>query len=227
VRAENVTAFRQPPGPRLSAKRDSRAAIGCTVAGVRVLVVGAVALVLASCGRTDSESSRESSPDPKHLVVRLSDLPPGYSLLPGETIPTSLDSVLADPWSPGLEAEIKRERVGGFQTSVWNPERRRIQCSVAVYRSTTRARLIFEQSRSRFRAFLGARHLGRPIPVGALGADAVGFRFVLGRLHGFAIGWRHGSVLASCSILGRNPSALADLMKVVSAQHRRLATRLG
>ena len=96
--------------------------IGSTVAGVRVLVVGGVVLLLVSCGRTEPEPSRESPPDPKQLVVKLTDLPPRYSLVPGETIPVPLESVLADPWSSGLGAEIRRERLGGFQTSVWDPE---------------------------------------------------------------------------------------------------------
>ena len=76
-----------------------------------LLVVAAVVLALVSCGGSEPEPPRAASPDPRQLVVRLSDLPPRYSLLPGETIPISLASVLADPWSAGLEAEIKRERV--------------------------------------------------------------------------------------------------------------------
>jgi hypothetical protein len=205
-----------------------RSAIGGTVAGVRVLVVGAVVLLLVSCGRTEPEPSRESSPDAKQLLVRLSDLPPQFTLVAGELLrPTTLKSVLAQPWSAGLEAEIARERISGFNTSVWSPEGRRIQCSLAVYRSSTGARQILEHSNSRFRAFLAARHLGRPIPVRALGMEASVFRFDLGRLKGLTIGWRHRSILATCSILGRNPPAFAELIEVVLAQHRRLATTLG
>ena len=192
-----------------------------------MLVVGGVVLLLVSCGRTAPAPSRESSPNPKQLVVRLTDLPPRYSLVPGETIPVPLKSVLADPWSIGLEAEIRGERLGGFQTSVWNPEHRRIQCSVAVYRSSTGARQILKQSRLRFHAFLAARLLGRPTSVGALEEDAEAVRFDLGRLKGLAISLRHRNVLATCSILGRNPPALAELTDVVSAQRRRLATMLG
>jgi hypothetical protein len=209
-----------------SARSRQRSAVGGTVAGVILLVVAAVVLLLVSCGGSEPEPPRAASPDPKHLVVRLSDLPPQYSLLPGEAIPISLASVLADPWSAGLEAEIKRERVSGFQTSVWNPERRRIQCSVSVYRSSTGARQILEHSRFRSRAFFAA-HRVRSTPVGALGEDARASRLDLGRLKGLTIGWRHASVLAACSMLGHNPPAFAELMEVVSAQHRRLATTLG
>ena len=141
-----VVASRSTAGQELATggQRVERAAVApqrsqadCgTVAGVMLLVVAAVVLALVSCGGSEPEPPRTASPDPRQLVVRLSDLPPRYSLLPGETIPISLASVLADPWSAGLEAEIKRERVAGFQTSVWNPERRRIQCSVSVYRSS-------------------------------------------------------------------------------------------
>jgi hypothetical protein len=76
-----------------------------------VLIVGGVVVLLVSCGRTEPEPSRESSPDPKQLVVRLTDLPLRYSVVPGETSPVPLATVLADPWSTGLEAEIRRERL--------------------------------------------------------------------------------------------------------------------
>ena len=191
-----------------------------------MLVVGAVVLLVVSCGQTEPEPSRESSPDPKLLVVRLTDLPPRYTLVPGETIPVTLESVLADPWSTGLEAEIRRERLGGFQTSVWNPELQRIQCSVAVYRSSTGARQILKQSRLRFHAFFAA-HRGRSTPLGALGEDARASRLDLGRRKGLIIGWRHRRVLAACSLIGYNQPALAELMVVASAQHRRLVTMLG
>ena len=183
--------------------------------------------MLVSCGRTEPEPSRESSLDPKQLVVRLADLPPRYSLVPGETIPIPLETVLADPWSTGLEAEIRRERLGGFQTSVWDPKHQRIQCSVAVYRSSTGARQILKQRRSRFNAFVAARLLGRPTSVGALVEDADAVRFDLGRMKGLAISWQHRNVIAVCSVLGRTPPPLAVLKAVVSAQQRRLATMLG
>lgn len=191
-----------------------------------MLVVGGMVLLLVSCGRTEPEPSRESSPDPKQLVVKLTDLPPRYSLVPGETIPVALESVLADPWSSGLGAEIRRERLGGFQTSVWDPEQQRIQCSVAVYRSSTGARRVLEHGRIHSRAFFAA-HRGQSTPLGALGEDARASRLDLGRLKGLTIGWRHRSVLAACSLIGDNQPALAELMVVASAQHRRLATTLG
>ena len=200
--------------------------IGSTVAGVRVLLVGGMVLLLVSCGRTEPEPSSESSPDPKQLVVRLTDLPPRYSLVPGETIPVPLESVLADPWSSGLGAEIRRERLGGFQTSVWDPEQQRIQCSVAVYRSSAGARQVLEHGRFRSRAFFAA-HRGRSTPLEALGEDARASRLDLGRRKGLTIGWRHRSVLAACSLIGNNQPALAELMVVASAQHRRLVTMLG
>ena len=148
------------------------------------------------------------------------------SLLPGETLPISLASVLEDLCFAGLEAKIKRERVAGFQTSAWGPERRRIPCSVSVYRSSTGARQVLEHSRLRTRAFFAAQG-GRSTRVRALGEDARASRLDLGRLKGLTLGWRHGSVLAACSILGRNPPALAELMVVALAQHRRLASTLG
>ncbi len=194
---------------------------------MRLLGLGAVVLALASCGGSETKPSRAPSPDARQLIVRLSDLSSRFSVVPGETLPESLESLLADPWSAGLEAEIRRERVSGFQTSVWSPVRRRIQCSVGVYRSTSGARRIFRLRSERIQAFLARRHLGGPSRVAELGDAARAFRFDLGRLRGFSVSWRHGLVLASCSALGSRRIGLDELWVVASAQDRRIATALG
>jgi hypothetical protein len=193
---------------------------------MRLLVLPGVVLVLASCGGSAPDTHAGSLPDPRQLVVRISDLPPRYSLVPGETIPTSLESVLADPGSTGLESDIRRERVSGYQTSVWSPEHRRIECSVAVYRSNEGAQRVLEGRAARLRAFLAARHLGRPTRVTALGEAANAFRLDLGHLHGQAVSWRVRNVLMTCTTLHRDPVGLDRLMEVVSAQQRRAATAL-
>lgn len=197
------------------------------VAAERVLVTAAAVLMLVSCGGGNPEPSGEPASDAKRLIVKLSDLPPGYAIVPGETIPTTLQSVLADPVLADLKAEIERERIGGFQTSVWDSEHRRIQCSVAVYRSSTAAHRILEHSRSRLRAVFAVRVLGRPAAVGSLAKDVGAFRFGVGRLKELAVGWRHRNVLAICVALERKPPALAMLTDIVSAQQTRLGTTLG
>jgi hypothetical protein len=193
---------------------------------MRLLCLPAVVLVLASCGGSAPDTHAESLPDSRQLVVKISDLPPRYSLVPGEAIPTSLESVLADPGSTGLESDIRRERVSGYQTSVWSPEHRRIECSVAVYRSNHGAQRVFEGRTARIRAFLAARHLGRPARLSPLGDAANAFRLDLGRLHGQAVSWRVRNVLMICTTLHRDSVGLDRLMEVASAQQRRVATAL-
>jgi hypothetical protein len=194
---------------------------------MRLLGLGAFVLALASCGGSEPDLSRKPSPDPRQLIVRLSDLPPRFSLVAGETRPTSLELVLADPWSAGLEDEIKRERVSGFKRAVWSPGGRRIECSIAVYRSVTGAQRVFRLGSGGFRPFLTRRHLGMPWRVGQLGEGVRAFRFDLGRLEGLSVTWRDGIALTSCSVLGAKPVDREELMEVVSAQRRRIATALG
>jgi hypothetical protein len=193
---------------------------------MRMLGFGALVLALASCGGSELELSRKPPPDAKQLIVRLSDLPPRFSLVAGETRPTSLELVLADPWSAGLKGEIRRERVSGFKRAVWSPGGRRIECSVAVYRSVAGAQRVFRLGSEGFRAFLARRHLGKPSRVGELGEGARAFRFDLGRLKGLSVTWRHGVALTSCSVLGAEWVDRGELMEVVLAQRRRIATAL-
>lgn len=195
-------------------------------------LLGAVVLWLAACGgggagSTERQESREATPDPKYMVVRLSDLPGRFSLVAGETIPTRLDSVLGDPWSSGLESVIRRERISGFQTSVWSPERQRIECGVAVYRSSAGASELFGLRTARLRASpLAANHRGQSVPVEKLGDEANAIRFKGRRLDIITVTWRDRNVLAACSTLGSRSSDANSLMKVARAQQKRIALSL-
>ena len=222
---------------------------GATVTAMRLIVLGAVVLSLAACGEGEemsgvspdansttespdvlaSQQQRpgESTPDPKYLLVRLSDLPPGFSLVPGETIPTRLESVHGDPGSTGIAVAIRRERISGFQTSVWSPERRRFECGVALYRSRAGAKEIFALRRARLRAFVRVSLRGRLTPVERLGDEATVGRFDAGRFDIVAVSWRHRNVLVSCSTLDSGAADPTQLMTVVRAQQKRIATMLG
>jgi hypothetical protein len=223
---------------------------GATVTAMRLVVLVAVVLSLAACGDGEemstgvspdansttespdvlaSEEQRpgESTPDPKYLVVRLSDLPPGFSLVAGETIPTRLESVLGDPGSTGIAVAIRRERISGFQTSVWSPERGRFECGVALYRSRAGAKEIFALRRARLRGFVRVSLRGRLTPVESLGDEATVGRFTAGRFDVLAVSWRHRNVLVSCSTLDSGAADPKQLMTVVRAQQKRIATMLG
>lgn len=167
--------------------------------GLALVVVGAV----VGCGGGE--------PDARALLVQLSDLPPGYRLVPGETLPTAAANVLADPWAKGHEALIRRQRVAGYQTSFWSPGGRRIECGVAVYRSSEGAAEVVR--------------LRGGLPAERLGDEKRAFRFELGELRGLALTWRHGNVLATCTSVGVEPDA-AQLRRVALAQQRRIAQAL-
>jgi hypothetical protein len=135
--------------------------------------------------------------------------------------------VLKDPGSTGLAVAIRRERISGFQTSVWSPERQRFECGVAVYRSRAGAKEIFGLRRARLSALLGVSDRGRLVPLEKLGNDATEIRFNAGRLEGLAVSWRYRNVLASCSTLDSGTADPKQLMTVARAQQKRIATILG
>jgi hypothetical protein len=166
---------------------------------------------------------RESTPDPKYLVPRLSDLPTRFSIVPGETFPTPLSWVVSDPWSAGAVGVIRRERVAGYQTSFWSPESGRIECSAAVYRSSNGASYVFRHRTKRFRAFVAARHSQQPRSVGRIGDETASFRFELGRSKGLAVAWRYRNVLTSCTKLRSSAADLRQIVAVASAQQERIS----
>lgn len=165
----------------------------------------------------------EAAPEPKYLVVQLSDLPPGFTLVPGETFATPLAHVLADPWSAGYEAVIRRERIGGYQTSFWSPERVRIECNSAVHRSTTGATALFRLRAERFGAFLAAAKSGRPIRAERIGDETKAFRFELRRTSGLTVIWRYRNILASCTSVGSGPRDLRQIAAIATTQQERIA----
>jgi hypothetical protein len=185
--------------------------------------------LLAGCSGSDSErqAKRESTPDPKYLVPQLSDLPTRFSIVPGETFPTPLSWVLADPWSAGAAAVIRRDRVAGYQTSFWSPESGRIDCSAAVYRSNSGASDVFRHRVTRFRAFVAVGHNRPPRSVWRIGDETAAFRFELGRSKGLAVAWRYRNVLASCTKMRPSAADLRQIVAVALAQQERISAAVG
>jgi hypothetical protein len=195
---------------------------------IRFALSGAGILLLAGCGggAPTREAEREPTPDPKYLVAQLSDLPTRFSLVPGETYPISLASVLADPWSVGYAAIIRRERVAGYQTAFRSPESGRIECSAAVYRSGDGASDIFRHRSTRVKALVAAGPSRQPALVERIGDETATFRFEGGRLRGLTVAWRYQYVLASCTTLRRRAADLRRLVRVALAQQQRIAAAL-
>jgi hypothetical protein len=194
----------------------------------------AAALVLTGCTgdsasrATDSTAAKaEPTPDPKHLLVQPSDLPFRVSPVPGERIPVPLASVLADPWSAGGAEIIRRERVAGYEASFWGPQRQRIECAAAVYRSRAGAREVFRLRSKRFEAFLAASKGGRPTAVERIGDETHAYRYELGRSSALTLTWRYRNVLASCGTMGVRPAALRPIVLLAVAQQTRIAKALG
>lgn len=190
--------------------------------------VVAAFLPVAACTGGDAaqsprETERERTPDPKHLVVHASDLPTGFSLVPGERIPVPLSSVLADPSSAGASAAIRHERVAGYQISFWTPQRRRVECAAAVYRSSSGAAEVFRQRDKRFRTFVAASLSGRPARVGLIGNETSAYHFEVRGSRGLTVGWRYRNVLSSCTTIGLGAIDVRQMVVVARAQQRRIS----
>jgi hypothetical protein len=176
--------------------------------------------LLTACGSQAAElSTPEPQPELRNLVLETSDLPAGWALVPGERRRVPLAWVLRDPWSAGYRAQIRRQRVAGFETSFWSPEHHRIECEAAVYRSSRGARTVYALRARSFGAF--ASQQGGTIAIRPIGDASSAYRLV-GRWKGFIVAWRYGDVLARCSA-----ADLRDAVALARLQQRRVARALG
>jgi hypothetical protein len=191
----------------------------------KLVVVLALALI-AGCGEGEhahrNAARTGTMPDPRQLVVQLADLPSGYGLVAGETFSTPLASVLGDPGSGGYETLIRRERIGGYQTSVWTPDHRRIECSAAVYRSRRSARLVFGLRSAGVRGLTRTESRSEQV-----GEETRILRFEQRGPDGLSVRWRYRSVLAACTSVGRERSDLGHILAVARAQQERISRALG
>ena len=146
--------------------------------------------------------------------------------MPGESLRVPLSWVLRDPWSAGVRSLIRRERVAGYERSFWSPDRRRVECEAAVYRSVAGARNVFSLRAKRFGAFLADAHMGGRVPVGVIGDATIAYRTERG-WKGFVVSWRYRRVLARCGGLGLERSSLREALLLARLQQRRVARSLG
>ena len=200
---------------------------------MRLRLVSSFALavvVIAACGGNEKTGlqpgKHEPTPDPKLLVVQLADLPSGFSLVPGERIPVPLSRVLAEPWSVGHAALIRRERIAGYQTSFRAADLGRIESSAATYRSSDGARRVFRHGSRSFGAFLATSQSGRRTRVERIGEETRGYRYDVGRANGLTVIWRYRNVIASCTTMQTEPPDLRQLTAVAQAQQERISGAL-
>ena len=202
---------------------------------ILALILAAV-LPLAACDSADERASLrttaaqttnpEPTPDPKHLVVELSVLPAGFTIVPGESVPTPLASVLADPTSAGHADLIERERVAGYQAQYRGPESETIECAAAVYRSSNGAREVFRLRTERLGSLLSTWLRGQWRYVRRIGEETRAYRFQIGRSRGLGVTWRYRNVLASCTTLGLRPADMSQVVGFAVAQQKRISDAL-
>jgi 8-oxo-dGTP pyrophosphatase MutT (NUDIX family) len=171
-------------------------------------------------------TSPEPTPDPKHLVVQLSVLPAGFAIVPGESFPTPLANVLADPSSAAHADLIERERVDGYQAQFRGPESETIECAAAVYRSSDGAREVFRRRAERLGSLLSTWLKGQWWHVRRIGEETRAYRFQIRRSKGLSVTWRYRNVLASCTTLGLRPADMRQIVGFAVAQQKRISDAL-
>lgn len=181
------------------------------------MVVVSAVLVLAGCGTDSYESSAQNA---ERLVPQLSDLPSGFSLDPAESFPVPTSKILADPFSTGSSALIRRERLYGYQAAFTSPRGHAIECTAAVYRSSAAARKVFRLRTQSVAAFVAASG-GRSLSIGKIGEETYASRLKLGPASHDGIAWRSRNVLSTCV------GPLAESLLVARAQQARIARALG
>jgi hypothetical protein len=107
-----------------------------------------VELTLGGCGggngvtETTSTTAHaaEPTPDPKDLVARLSDLPRGFTIDRKLTGPQTLEEVLSV--QPKDREALYRRELSQYDAVFESPDKRGMECSAVVYRSSKRAQEI-------------------------------------------------------------------------------------
>ena len=146
--------------------------------------------------------------------------PAGFSLDPAESFPVPTSKILAEPFSAGSSAIIRRERLSGYQAAFTSPLGHPIECTAAVYRSSAAARNVYRlRTVASFVAELG----GRSLPVPEIGEETDAHRFDIGRAEYHGVAWRHRDVLSTCVGSGSSTSTMAEILIVARAQQARIA----
>lgn len=181
------------------------------------MVVVSAVLVLAGCGTDSYESSTHNA---QRLVPELSDLPSGFSLDPAESFPVPTSKILADPFSDGSSALIRRERLYGYQAAFTSPRGHAIECTAAVYRSSAAARKVFRLRTKSVTAFVGESG-GHSPRVGKIGEETYASHLDLGPASHDGVAWRFRNVLSTCI------GSLPEILVIARAQQARIARALG
>lgn len=228
--------------------KDSGAAAMKHQATSLALVISVLVLGLAGCGGGDEEAASaptgettttetttseapgpapELTPEPKDLVLQLSDLPTGYSIDPDETGPRSLSEALEDA-TPEEAALIRKERVGSYEVTFNSPNLRVISCTATVYRTSDAAAQIYRRGLERVQEPVkeGEPQLEPASLDDSLGDEAAAFTGESDGVSIFTILWRDRNVLALCATGGLIATDPAETVRVARAQQERIAEAL-
>jgi len=176
-----------------------------------------LALVAASCG-----TQHRSELDAQQLVPQVSDLPDGFNLIPAESFPIPNAKILGDPFLASSANIIRRQRISGYQIAFTSPKAARLECSAAVYRSSTAARDVYRLRKTSVASLL-ADVGGHPLRVVKIGQEAQTARFELGSARYVSVAWRFRNTLSTCTAGGFRTSPMAELLVVARAQQARIA----
>jgi hypothetical protein len=165
-------------------------------------------------------------PDAEQLVAHLSDLPVGFNLNLAESFPVPTSTILADPWQASSAGTVRRERLSGYQASFTSPRAVHLQCSAAVYRSSTAARKVYRLRMTGAGSFVTELG-GRSRPVAEIGDETDAHRFDIGPAQYLSVAWRFRNVLSTCVAARFTASPMADILVAARAQQARIARELG
>jgi hypothetical protein len=227
--SESEPAARPLFGPSRPACRAARLLGRYHRAILRIVVLAAVALGLSTAGCGGSAADRVETPDAESLVVRIDDLPAGYTLAPSETGPIGLEDSVEDADTEEQRQLIRAQRVSGFERSFQASDLRLVACRAVVYRSAEAAEQLYSVGqRNVEQLFESGEAEGGPASAAAeLGDRSDAYRLDREGAVALVVIWREQNVLSACLVGGLAASDLDGAIEIAEAQQARIEEALG
>jgi hypothetical protein len=178
---------------------------------------------------TPTTESPPSTPAPEELIVQLSDLPSGYSVVSAETGPTSLEDTLDDT-TPEQEDVIRQHRIEGYEATFKATEGvAQLSCNVTTYRSPEGAQEVLHIGFDRFdKGYSTGEYEGGQASIDEqIGSETRAYTLEKDGISTFVVVWNHentNSVCVSADFLSTDP---AQTIQIAQAQQARIEAVLG